>query len=202
MRTTSRTSNRESAEPIAWSVGTSSVGRVLVAVDSGQALVGLRFLAEGSETSELESALEELRSRFSAIEERPRLCAKSVAAVREFVTGKSKVVDLPVAVRGTPFQESVWKVVRRIPYGKTLTYRELAVRIGRPTAWRAVARANATNPVALVVPCHRVIGSDGKATGYTGGVAIKQALLELEASVVSAGVRTATTPAKSHSARA
>lgn len=202
MTTSSRTANRESAEPIAWSVGTSRVGRFLVAVDSGRALVSLRFLAEGFETSELETALEELRSRFSAIEERPRPCVTAVAAVREFVTGKSKVVDLPVAVRGTPFQESVWKAVRRIPYGKTLSYRELAAKVGRPTAWRAVARANATNPVALVVPCHRVIGSDGKVTGYNGGVAIKQALLELEAASASASMRTATNPAKTHSARA
>jgi methylated-DNA-[protein]-cysteine S-methyltransferase len=202
MRTRSRIANRESAEPIAWSVGTSRVGRFLVAVDSGRALVGLRFLAEGFETSELQAALAELRSRFSAIEERPRPCATVVAAVREFVTGRSKVVDLPVAVRGTPFQESVWKVVRRIPYGKTLSYRELAAKVGRPTAWRAVARANATNPVALVVPCHRVIGSDGRVTGYTGGVAIKQALLELEGASVAARVRTATNPPKTHSARA
>src|SRR5690606_8570768 len=118
-------------------------------------LVGLRFLAKGLEIHELEAALEELRSRYAAIEERPRACATAIAAVREFVSGKSKRIDLPVAVRGTPFQETVWKAVRKMPYGKALSYRELAAKVGRPTAWRAVARANATNPVALVVPCHR-----------------------------------------------
>jgi O-6-methylguanine DNA methyltransferase len=85
-----------------------------------------------------------------------------------------------LAPQGTPFQQRVWKELGRVPYGATLSYGELARRIGRPTAVRATARANATNPVALAVPCHRVVGKDGAVTGYNGGIAVKEALLAME----------------------
>ena len=87
---------------------------------------------------------------------------------------------LPVAAGGTPFQQQVWALLRRIPVGTTTTYAAIAAEMGRPTAVRAVARANATNPVGIVVPCHRVIGTDGRLVGYAGGLHRKRWLLAHE----------------------
>jgi AraC family transcriptional regulator of adaptative response/methylated-DNA-[protein]-cysteine methyltransferase len=89
-------------------------------------------------------------------------------------------LELPLDVRATAFQRRVWEALRQIPRGQTRTYAQIAEKIGQPTAVRAVARACATNPVAIVVPCHRVIGSDGSLTGYRWGVERKKKLLELE----------------------
>jgi methylated-DNA-[protein]-cysteine S-methyltransferase len=102
------------------------------------------------------------------------------AQLAEYFDGRRQVFDLPLALRGTPFQLAVWEELRRIPFGATCTYTELARRVGRPAAVRAVGRANATNPVSLVVPCHRVVGADGTLTGYGGGLGVKRALLDLE----------------------
>jgi AraC family transcriptional regulator of adaptative response/methylated-DNA-[protein]-cysteine methyltransferase len=92
---------------------------------------------------------------------------------------------VPVDAHGTAFQAAVWEELRRIPYGETRSYAQVARAIGRPSAVRAVARANATNPVAILVPCHRVIGSDGSLTGYGGGLWRKQRLLEIEGAMDS-----------------
>lgn len=89
--------------------------------------------------------------------------------------------DLPLAPAGTPFQQKVWKTLRTIPYGKTVSYGTIARRIGAPTASRAVGAANGRNPIAIVVPCHRVIGANGKLTGYAGGLDMKERLLAHEA---------------------
>lgn len=89
--------------------------------------------------------------------------------------------ELDLAPAGTPFQHRVWSALERIPLGETITYAELARRIGRPGAARAVGMANARNPISIVVPCHRVIGADGELTGYGGGIERKRMLLELEA---------------------
>lgn len=89
--------------------------------------------------------------------------------------------DLPLAPRGTGFQRAVWSEMGRIPYGTTISYGELARRVGRPGAARAVGLASGRNPIAIIVPCHRVIGADGRLTGYGGGLERKQQLLELEA---------------------
>lgn len=88
--------------------------------------------------------------------------------------------DLPLAAGGTPFQERVWAALRRVPYGTTCTYAELAAELGQPTATRAVGSANGRNPIGIVVPCHRVIGADGALRGYAGGVERKRVLLDLE----------------------
>lgn len=106
--------------------------------------------------------------------------APITAQLAEYFTGRRREFDLPLALRGTPFQLQVWEELRRIPFGATCTYTELARRVGRPAAVRAVGRANATNPVSLVVPCHRVVGADGTLTGYGGGLGVKRALLDLE----------------------
>jgi methylated-DNA-[protein]-cysteine S-methyltransferase len=88
--------------------------------------------------------------------------------------------DLPLAPRGTPFQLEVWEALQRIPYGGTCSYADLARRIGRPDAVRAVGAANGRNPIPIVIPCHRVIGSNGQLVGFGGGLPLKRWLLELE----------------------
>ena len=103
------------------------------------------------------------------------------AQLEQYFAGALTEFDLPLAPQGTPFQLRVWQELRRIPYGQSVSYGELARRIGRPGAARAVGLANGRNPIAMVVPCHRVIGADGSLTGFGGGIERKRALLELEA---------------------
>lgn len=98
----------------------------------------------------------------------------------EYFAGKREIFDVRLAPLGTPFQREVWQALQRIPYGTTCSYSDLAGQIGRPRAVRAVGTANGVNPIAIIVPCHRVIGSNGTLTGYAGGVERKQMLLELE----------------------
>jgi O-6-methylguanine DNA methyltransferase len=112
--------------------------------------------------------------------------APNRAAIRqllEYLDGKHTEFDLPLDLRGTPFQRSVWNALGEIPYGATRSYAEIAERIGNPDAVRAVGAANGANPVALVVPCHRVIQSGGKLGGYGGGLDLKRRLLAMEQSV-------------------
>ncbi len=106
-------------------------------------------------------------------------------ALERYFQGEAIDDDVPLVLRGTPFQERVWNELRRIPRGSTLSYAELARRVGRPSAVRAVAAANGANRVAILVPCHRVVGSDGALTGYGGGVWRKRRLLELEGVAIS-----------------
>ena len=98
----------------------------------------------------------------------------------QYFAGRLKKFSTPVAFKGTQFQTSVWQELRRIPYGETISYLELAKRIRNPKAVRAVGLANGANPIAIIVPCHRVIGSNGSLTGFGGGLPTKRALLELE----------------------
>jgi methylated-DNA-[protein]-cysteine S-methyltransferase len=98
----------------------------------------------------------------------------------QYFAGRLKQFSTPVAFRGTQFQNTVWQELRRIPYGETISYLELAKRIKNPKAVRAVGLANGANPIAIVVPCHRVIGANGSLTGFGGGLPTKRALLELE----------------------
>jgi methylated-DNA-[protein]-cysteine S-methyltransferase len=98
----------------------------------------------------------------------------------QYFAGRLQTFSTPVAFNGTPFQNSVWQELRRIPYGETISYLDLANRIRNPRAVRAVGMANGANPIAIIVPCHRVIGSNGSLTGFGGGLPTKRALLELE----------------------
>jgi methylated-DNA-[protein]-cysteine S-methyltransferase len=100
--------------------------------------------------------------------------------LKAYFSGELKSFDLELAPEGTDFQKSVWKALCEIPYGKTLTYKEIAVSLGKSRAYRAVGLANNRNPIAIIVPCHRVIGSNGKLTGYASGLDIKEFLLKLE----------------------
>ena len=101
--------------------------------------------------------------------------------LREYFDGKRTSFSVPLDVRGTAFQTAAWTALQTIPHGETRCYEDQAIAIGRPTAVRAVARANGDNPISIVIPCHRVIGKDGSLTGYGGGLSRKQKLLELEA---------------------
>jgi len=100
--------------------------------------------------------------------------------LERYFASECRGFDLPLAPRGTPFQRAVWTALRAIPYGQTISYRELAQRIGMPAAMRAVGAANGRNPLPIVVPCHRVIGADGSLTGFGGGLPTKRFLLQLE----------------------
>jgi methylated-DNA-[protein]-cysteine S-methyltransferase len=107
-------------------------------------------------------------------------CAPVLAQLEEYFRGERDAFDLPLAPAGTEFQRRVWDELARIPFGETVDYGALAARLGRPGAARAVGRANATNPIPIIVPCHRVIGANGSLTGYAGGMEAKRRLLDLE----------------------
>ena len=98
-----------------------------------------------------------------------------------YFNGELKSFDLPLNPQGTDFQKSVWEVLKQIPYGQTMTYAQQSLMLQNPKAIRAVAAANGKNPIMIIIPCHRVIGSDGKLTGYAGGLHVKEFLLNLEA---------------------
>ncbi len=112
--------------------------------------------------------------------------AEVKAQLRDYFEGRLTAFDLPLAAQGTEFQMTVWQELRNIPYGETISYAELARRIGRPTASRAVGHSNARNPISIIVPCHRVIGADNSLTGYAGGLDRKRMLLALEANMAGA----------------
>jgi methylated-DNA-[protein]-cysteine S-methyltransferase len=112
-----------------------------------------------------------------------RDCAAQIA---EYFAGERGRFDLPIAPRGTEFQLQVWREIAKVPYGHTITYSELARRAGAPGAARAAGAATGRNPLALVVPCHRIVATDGALTGYAGGLARKARLLELEGAAVEA----------------
>jgi methylated-DNA-[protein]-cysteine S-methyltransferase len=103
-----------------------------------------------------------------------------VRQLTAYFAGKLRQFDVPLAPDGTAFQQQVWRALCDIPYGETTSYGKLAERIGNPKAVRAVGLANGSNPIAIIIPCHRVIGSDGSLTGYGGGLPVKRTLLELE----------------------
>lgn len=142
---------------------------LLTLVADGDALAGLymtdqRHLPDNSRFGERDDAvLPALREQLDA-----------------YWAGDLQRFDVPLAAVGTPFQQQVWAALREVPYGRTCTYAELAVAVGRPTATRAVGAANGRNPVGIVVPCHRVVGSGGALTGYAGGLERKRHLLQHE----------------------
>jgi methylated-DNA-[protein]-cysteine S-methyltransferase len=111
------------------------------------------------------------------------MLAAVAAQLEEYFAGTRRAFDVALAPRATPFQRLVWDELVRIPYGSKTTYREVAARIGRPTAIRAMGHANGANPISIVVPCHRVVGADGSLTGYGGGLAAKRWLLDHEGRV-------------------
>ena len=129
-------------------------------------------------------------------------CAPVLAQLREYFAGSRREFDLPLAPAGTDFQQRVWRELRQVGYGEVTDYGSLGTRVGSPGAARAVGRANATNPIPISIPCHRVIGADGTATGYAGGIPSKLALLRLEGCSVSGDGRIGRQPAATHAAAA
>lgn len=118
------------------------------------------------------------------IEADPTCCRRVIEELQEYFAGTRRSFTVPLRLRGTPFQQQVWELVRRIPYGATRTYGALAASLGTKTLCRAVGLANGANPLPILVPCHRVIGQHGALTGYGGGIALKQYLLRLEGAIL------------------
>jgi len=166
---------------IAYTIVASPLGRLLVAATER----GISAVCLGDGDAPLEVAL---REEYPAAElRRDDVGLKAwVAAILQRMEGREPAAALPLDLRATAFQRRVWEELQAIPRGQTRSYGEVARRIGQPTAARAVARACATNPVAVVIPCHRVVGGGGSLTGYRWGVERKQRLLEREAAASAA----------------
>lgn len=143
----------------------SPVGRILI-IEDGSAITQLYFF-------------DEISSNDVTIKE-TTLLKEAGVQLNEYFAGKRKVFELPVALSGTAFQLRVWKALQDIPYGQTRSYGQIARTIGNEKASRAVGMANHNNPISIIIPCHRVIGSNGKLVGYGGGLDKKAYLLELE----------------------
>lgn len=160
---------------IRYTVAPSPIGRILVAGTTR----GVSAVYLGRSDAQLAATL---RREYpeAQIRRDPARVSRWVGRIVRHLAGRHAQLDLPLDIQGTAFQRRVWEALRRIPYGETRSYTDVARQLGRPQARRAVARACATNPVSLVIPCHRVIRGDGKLGGYGGGVARKQSLLEAE----------------------
>lgn len=117
-------------------------------------------------------------------EKETEVIRKAYTQLTEYLDGKRKIFDLPLCLKGTDFQKQVWQALCKIPYGQTRTYKQIAEAIGNPKGVRAIGMANNRNPLIIVVPCHRVIGSNGKMVGYAAGVDKKEFLLRLEGSML------------------
>lgn len=146
----------------------SPVGPLLLTGD-GESLQGLHF-STGAKKKEAEAGWRNDATPFREV----------IRQLDAYFEGALHDFDVPLAPMGTPFQRNVWSALREIPYGRTISYGELARRIGNPSASRAVGLANGSNPIAIIVPCHRVIGANGKLTGFGGGLDVKRKLLDLE----------------------
>jgi methylated-DNA-[protein]-cysteine S-methyltransferase len=149
----------------------SPIGELLLLGD-GQGLTGL-YMQEGGRPKPIHPSWQEADEPFD----------EARAQLAEYFAGERREFDLALAPPGIEFQQRVWAELRKIPYGETITYGEQARRLGIPLAARAIGAANGQNPLAIVVPCHRVIGANGKLTGYAGGLERKRLLLELESGV-------------------
>lgn len=168
----------------AWKVVPSPVGELRL-VASDEALVGVCF---PSQPHALEPGAREV-ARHAVLD-------LAASELDEYFRGTRRAFCTPLTAKGTPFQRKTWDALCEIPFGARWSYAELARRVGSPRAVRAVGAANGRNPLAIFVPCHRVVGSSGKLTGYAGGLAIKQWLLEHEGRVHGRGTGRAAAGAK------
>ena len=149
-----------------------SISGIKIAVLASSKGIKKIFLNPTKETTELTSATK-LRS------DDPYLFG-IFSQLEEYFAGTRKKFDVPLDLEGTDFQKKVWEELKKIPYGKTISYKTLAEKLGDVKSIRAVGKANGQNPIAIIIPCHRVIGSNGSLTGYAGGLDIKEKLLHLE----------------------
>ena len=154
----------------------SPCGPLLCVVDETGAVVRIEF-SKGRESQRM---TDQMRDEGIDVFEEPGRTAELRRQLAEYFAGERRDFDLRLAPEGTPFERSVWDELRKIPFGETRSYGEIAQAIGRPGAARAVGRANGANPIPIVVPCHRVLRSGGGLGGYGGGLPMKEALLRLE----------------------
>lgn len=151
---------------------TSPLGEIVLVADAqGNALRGIYFARQKHFPADT--------ATWREARETP-LLDQAEAQLHEYFAGERTTFDLPLAPVGTPFQRRVWQAIAGVPFGTTISYAELARRIGMPSAVRAAAAATGRNPLTVVIPCHRIVGSDGRMTGYAGGLERKRALLDLE----------------------
>lgn len=144
----------------------SSIGNIAI-VDNGEKITNVFFGKPGFLQTQFRNAETELNT----------LCAKQLD---EYFKGVRRAFDLPMEMEGTPFQVNVWKAMLTVPYGETRTYRDIAKQIGNPNSYRAVGLANNKNPMVILIPCHRIVGTNGDMVGYGGGLAKKKQLLIFE----------------------
>lgn len=154
----------------------SPAGPLTFAVNDEGALIFLSFL-EGNYPTTIEEDL--AHEGYTCVEDRERTAAARTQLV-EYASGQRQTFDLPVVLVGTEWQKAVWAALMQVPFGETRTYGEIARSLSRPQASRAVGRANGTNRIPLVIPCHRIVGADGSLTGFGGGLHLKTALLAHE----------------------
>jgi methylated-DNA-[protein]-cysteine S-methyltransferase len=155
---------------IYYQIVSSPIGDLYIAADT----LNLRTVVFKNEWEAIKAKLGEVHNESNS------LIQKTQTQLREYFAKERTEFDLPVAFSGTPFQKKTWQALLTIPYGETRSYSYQAKLIGNPKAVRAVGRTNGLNPIAIVVPCHRVIGKSGKLTGYAGGLDKKEFLLKLE----------------------
>jgi methylated-DNA-[protein]-cysteine S-methyltransferase len=155
---------------LAYKIIQSPVGKLKL-VASDKALVAVLWEKDGPRRVPLSEAV---------ADDRHPVLVQAERQLNEYFSGKRKKFSLALEMRGTPFQKDVWEALLAIPFGETRSYGQLAKQLGNPRATRAVGAANGRNPVSIIVPCHRVIGSSGKLTGFAGGLAVKAQLLNLE----------------------
>jgi methylated-DNA-[protein]-cysteine S-methyltransferase len=155
---------------------TTPVGKMLAAIDEQGALVRLDFLVGRT----AEAIRREIGAGGGSETPDPEACRPVVEQLQAYFRGDRRDFDLQLDPTGSDFQQQVWRELLRIPYGETITYGELARRVGRPKASRAVGQASGSNRIAVVIPCHRVVGANGSLTGYASGMEIKEKLLTLE----------------------
>lgn len=155
-----------------------ALGRLYAAAEDGYII----RLTEGSANAD-DVSLEEIGNTAPDAGKNLALLERAIEEIREYTEGKRQVFDLPAKTNGTVFQEKVWAILKRIPYGETRTYGSIAAEAGSPGGARAVGMACNRNPILLIIPCHRVVGSGGALVGFAGGLPMKAHLLELESNV-------------------
>ena len=141
--------------------------------------IGIIGIAQNDEGITNLYIADKLSSEGMKIRETP-LIKEAADQLKDYLSGKRLAFDLPLAPQGTDFQTKVWDELQRIPYGHTHSYKQLAEKIGKPTAARAIGMANNKNPILIIIPCHRIIGKDGSLVGYAGGLNMKEQLLKME----------------------
>lgn len=160
-----------------WTILTPAPGLVLHLAATDRGICGLSFV---DSTLEFLSEMERTTGIGAWDRDSAPLLGLAAGQLEEYFNARRRAFQLPLDLRGTPFRQRVWNALIEIPYGETRSYAELARSIGEPKAFRAVGAANGANPIAIIVPCHRVVSSGGGLGGYGGGVPLKQRLLALE----------------------